>query len=51
MYAYRSDYIMVDIYNVFVGSLPQFFNAWVDYLLYLYDLSLKSFFCGLIELI
>jgi len=36
--------------NVFVGSLPQFFNAWVDYLLYSYDLSLKAFSVGLLNL-
>ena len=36
--------------NVFVGSLPQVFNAWVDYLLYSYDLSLKAFSVGLLNL-
>ena len=36
--------------DVFVGSLPQFFNAWVDYLLYSYDLSLKAFSVGLLNL-
>jgi len=36
--------------NVFVGSLPQFFNAWVDYLLYSYDLSLKAFSVSLLNL-
>ena len=41
---------MIDILYVFVGSLPQFFNAWVDYLLYSYDLSLKAFSVGLLNL-
>ena len=35
---------------VFIGSLPQFFNAWVDCFLYSYDLSLKAFSVGLLNL-